>query len=140
MKRPIVYIVILGVICTALGIAIGIAVEKIYTQRHFPEIIMNYLLTHPPEERQRARMARILKRLNQELELSPQQVEKVKVILKEALPAINQARDELKNTLADVRKKTIAKISGLLSTEQKEKFKKLIAQSEKRWEKIFNQK
>jgi hypothetical protein len=140
MKRAIVYIVILGFVCTALGIVIGVTVDKIYTKRYLPEIIAAYFLSHPSQEVQRTRNANILKRLNRELDLSSEQRSQVNIILEKTLPDIRRARKELTNTLVSLRGKSISEISAILNIEQKEKFQKLIAQTEERWKKLLKPK
>jgi len=132
MKRAKIYIVILMIVCTGLGVAIGIAVEKRYASRNLPKTLRSYLLKHPVAARllkrkARARMDNILGRIDRELGLSSEQRDKVKTVLENAKQEIVQARDEFGTRLLQVREKGIAGISAVLSPKQKEKFQKLIA-------------
>ena len=140
MKRAKIYIVILMVVCTGLGAAIGIAVEKRYTSRNLPGIVRSYLLKHPgtvhlpgrkaglsPEEKLKARVDNILGRIDRELDLSSGQRDKIKAVLEDAKQEIEQARDEFGTRVLRVREKGLAEILEILNPEQKEKFKRLIA-------------
>ena len=140
MKRAIIYVVILGVVCTGLGVAIGVAIEKRYTARHFPRIVRSRLLRHPgcfhplrrkarfsPEERLRARKHNIFERIDRELGLSSKQRDEVKAILDGAKQEIKQARDEFRTQIVEVKKRSNAQILELLNPEQKEKFERLRA-------------
>lgn len=132
MKRAKIYIVILMIVCTGLGVAIGIAVEKRYTSRNLPKPSRSYLSKHPVAARllkrkARARMDNILGRIDRELGLSSKQKDQVKAVLENAKQEIVQARNEFGTRLLQVRKKGIAGISAILSPQQKEKFQKLIA-------------
>ncbi len=133
MKRAKVYIVVLMIVCTGLGVAIGIAVEKRYTSRNLRKIARSYLLKHPvaahllKRKARRARMDNILGRIDRELDLSSEQRDKVKAVLENAKQEIVQARNEFGTRLLQVREKGIAGISTVLSPKQKEKFQKLIA-------------
>ncbi len=140
MKRAKVYIVILMIVCTGLGVAIGIAVEKRYTSRNLRKIAGSYLLKHPgaahlpkrktgllPEKELKARMDNILSRIDRELGLSSEQKDQIKAVLEDAKQEIAQARDEFGTRLLRIRKKGIAGISAVLSPKQKEKLQKLLA-------------
>ena len=140
MKRAKVYIVILMIVCTGLGVAIGIAVEKRYTSRNLPKIVRSYFLKYPgaahlskrkaglfPDKKLKARVDNILGRIDRELDLSAGQRDQVKAVLEDAKEEIAQARDEFGTRLLRIRKKGIAGISAVLSPKQKEKLQRLIA-------------
>lgn len=145
MKRATVYIVILGIVCTGSGVAVGIALEKRYTRTHLPRIVRSHLLQHPgaghflrsrarlsPEERQRPGAENILKRIDRELGLSSEQRDKVKAILEDTKKEIEQARDEFRTRIVQAKEKSNAEICRLLNSEQKERFQTMIERMKER--------
>ncbi len=126
MKKAIFYIVILGLVCTGLGIAVGVAIDKIYIKTHFPQIIKSYYLNSNAEERQRIRTHRIIKQLSRELDLSNEQVDRIKDIIKQARPEIDRFREDLKNDFIKIRRKIITNILEVLDFEQRDRFQKIL--------------
>ncbi len=140
MKRAKIYIVILMIVCTGLGTAIGIAVEKRYTSRNLPRIVRSYLVKHQgaarlsgrksgrvPGKMLRARMDNILKRVDRELDLSSPQKDKIKAVLEDTKQEIEQARDEFRTRVLQAREKGTAGIAAVLSPQQEKKFQRLLA-------------
>jgi len=140
MKRAIVYLAVLGALCTGLGIAVGVVIEKKYTSGHLPEIMRAHFLKQHGKrdllgkktgidltERLKGKSKGILERIDRELNLSSEQKDKIKDILEESKREARQAKDKFKTYLAQLREKSNAKISEILTPEQKEKFEKLMA-------------
>jgi Spy/CpxP family protein refolding chaperone len=157
MKRAVIYIAILAVACIASGIAIGVAIEKSYTNRHLPQIARARLTRGPQALRmqggrlkakraraflkgrgtqegkgpQEGREPQVLNRLSQQLDLSEEQKDKTKAILEEARKNARQTANELRNSLRQIKEESNAEISEILSPEQKEKFEQLSARAKR---------
>lgn len=141
VKRAVVYIVILGVVCTVLGVAAGMLIEKRYTARYlFPQIARRHLLRQLAgpgfpgkkigpqlQKRIRARAEKVFERISQELELSPEQRDGVKAVLEGTREHVNQARDEFRRQVEQAKTESDTQILGILDAEQQEKFKRLKA-------------
>jgi len=135
MKKAVLYIAILGVVCMGLGIAVGIVINRAYTRTHLIRIIKNQYLGSNAETRQQARNNRIIKRLSRNLNLSKEQAGKIKDIVKQARPEIDQFRENVKNDFIKIKRGIIADIYEVLDSEQKEKYQALVSKKGK----IFRQ-
>lgn len=122
MKRAIIYVVILGIVCTGLGVAVGVAIDKRYTTRHLPRIAR-----FAYRERPEPGAPDIFRRIGQKLDLSSEQRDQLKAILEESKQEVKQARDEFRAQVEQLKEKNHAQILELLNPEQKEKFQRLIA-------------
>jgi Spy/CpxP family protein refolding chaperone len=147
VRRATVYIVILGFLCTGLGVAIGATVTKRHIAKNLPRIVRKHLLqqrgapyshmqgrkaglTHG--QRQGAGPAKIFERIGQELNLTSEQKDKVKAILEETREEVKQARDEFKAYVAQTKEKSHSQMAEILDPEQREKFEELTARIEER--------
>lgn len=147
MKRATVYIVVLGILCTGLGVAIGVAIDKRNTARNLPRIVRGHLLKHPRaarfleskvitarKQRQKVGAAKLFQRINRELGLTPEQSEEVKAILEGTKQEIKQSGEEFRTYVKQAREKSHAQILEVLDPEQKEKFENLTTAIEERKE------
>ena len=151
MNRATVYIVILGIACTGLGVAAGIGIEKRYTRRHLPQMVKRHLLRQreglpfqrgriPTGQAHRGQMGRerflsqqgqrpaganLIQRITRELDLSAGQKEKVQAVLQETRQQVKQARDEFKTQVEQAKEESNVQILEVLDPEQKEKFQEL---------------
>ena len=150
MKKAVIYIAILGIACTALGVAIGIGAEKRYTARHFPQIeLVKHIQGIPMrdgrlKDRKSKAMRRAghhaLKRLSQQLDLSEEQMTEVKAILEESRQDAKKTGDEFKDRLKQIKEENKIKISKTLNPEQREKFEQLSNQIKRRRHERFEEK
>ncbi|MEA3560485.1 MAG: hypothetical protein U9R31_01765 [Candidatus Omnitrophota bacterium] len=153
MKKAVIYIVILGISCTALGVAIGIGAEKRYTARHFPQIVKSRLAKHIQGSPMRDRKLKdrksntmrraghhALKRLSQQIDLSEEQNAEVKAILEESRQDAKKTSDKFKSRLKQIREESNVKISKILNPEQQEKFEQLSNRAKRRRHERFEEK
>lgn len=151
MKRATVYIVILGLLCTGLGVAIGATVTKRHIAKNLPQIVRKHLLQQREApylhmqgrkpgfthwQKQGPGAGKILERIGQELNLTSEQKDKVKTILEETREGVKQAGDEFKAYVAQTKGKSHTQITELLDPEQREKFEELTARIEERKERL----
>ena len=144
MKRATVYIVILGLVCTALGVAVGVAAEKRYTRRHLPRMVKSQLLRRHHQgkrgsfgqEGEKQRGAHRLQRIAQELNLTAEQEAQVQAILEQSKQEVTQARDEFRTQIEQTKKQSNIQILELLDPEQQEKFQELTARKERMKERM----
>ena len=145
MKKGIVYLIILGILCFISGIGVGIVFEKYYTQTHLPQVLREHFKKHPKrleakKEKTKRFQERFLKKLDQNLALSPEQEEKIRTILEESRKALKEKTEILRKELARIKEESKNKILENLTPEQKEKFKELLNRLEgktKRFKKRF---
>jgi hypothetical protein len=45
MKRAALYILMLGIACTGVGVAAGVTIEKSYTRRHLPQVVRKHFFS-----------------------------------------------------------------------------------------------
>lgn len=126
MKKAVIYVVILGVLCAGVGVVGGIVIDRRYIRTHFPRIIRDCLQGSGTEEKRSARTDKMIERLRRELDLSNEQVEQVRHVLNQLKPEIDQIRGDFKKDLLRIRGKLIIGVSEVLDLEQKEKLDKLI--------------
>ena len=125
MKRATVYIVILGIVCTGLGVAIGIGLSKRHVRRNLPGIVRHEILRHPHtagrlakrgmlthRQRQKAGPDKFLERLGQELNLSPEQAIEVQAIFEGSKKEIKQIGEQFKSQVTQVKEKSMAEINS----------------------------
>ena len=144
MKRATVYIVILGLVCTALGVAAGVAIEKRYTRKNFPRMAKSQLLRRHHQGRrgsfrqegQKPGAAHLLQRIAEELNLTAEQQAQVQTILEQSKQEVTRARDEFRSQVEQFREKSNAQILELLDPEQQEKFQELTAKKERMKERM----
>ena len=151
MKRATVYIVILGLVCTGLGVVIGATVTKRHIAKNLPQIVRKHLLQQREApylhmqgkrpglahgQRQGAGPAKIFERISEELNLTSEQKDKVKAILEETKQEVKQARDGFKTQVAQIKEKSNTQISEILDPEQREKFQKLTESIKERKERL----
>lgn len=148
MKRATVYIVILGIVCTGLGVAIGIGFSKRHVRKNLPGIVRHEILRHPytagrlakrgmlaHRQGQKAGQDKFLERLGQELNLSPEQATEVQAILEGSKKEIKQIGEQFRTQVAQVKERSNVQILEVLDLEQKEKFQELTAAMEQKREK-----
>jgi MFS superfamily sulfate permease-like transporter len=129
-KKALIYIIILGFVCTLVGVAIGITVAKGCTFKRItklPKAIAAYKahkrdMALSQEQRLEKKTNMFLKRIDEELNLSDEQKEAVRVILEQAKENTAQIQSEFKDKLLQIKQEASIKISELLNPEQKEKF------------------
>jgi Spy/CpxP family protein refolding chaperone len=139
MKKAVLYIVILGIVCTGLGIAVGIALNRIYTKRHLPRIIRDYYLSSNKEERRKIRRNQMVKWLRRELDLSNEQVNRIEDMMLRTEPEIDEFRRGLIGALVKIRRRIIEGISEVLEPEQRNKFQKLLRDRQGSWNKLMEE-
>jgi uncharacterized protein YneF (UPF0154 family) len=145
MKKATVYIIILGVLCTGVGVVSGMVIERKRLAKNFPHILRGQLLKHPQaaehvrqrlqykhQERVKDGTAKIFERIGEELNLTDQQKEQVKVILESTKQQIEVARDGFKEGMEKAKETSQAQILTVLDPEQQEKFKEITAKAEQR--------
>ncbi len=126
MKKAIIYIFILGFICIIFGVLLGIVIHKNYTQKHMLQVIKQYYLKTTPEQRQKVITVQILKALKHKLNLSPEQLNRVKDILSKATPEVKEVVGVFRDELAKIRAKIIPQVFEILDKQQQVKFKKIL--------------
>lgn len=144
MKKGVIYIVILAIVCLVAGVVLGTFLEKRYMTNQFRHAIKERIqqrqkqMADPEvqkkfrEDRQTKAKERILDRLNEELALSDEQVQEVKAIIESTEKEIHTLGEEIKTKFTEVREQGNEKILEILNPEQQEKFKTLVQEQEKR--------
>lgn len=151
MNKATLYITILAVVCICLGTALGAVVERKYVEKNLPKLIRQQLLELRSEkgfmpqghkfsqgERwgKKGEMGeRIIERLNQELNLTPEQGGQVKAILEATKGKVEQTQTQFRQSLKTLKEESHAQISTLLNDEQKAKFEEWVSKAEQRREK-----
>lgn len=134
MKKTLVYLVLLGVSCTALGIVSGIAIEKRYTKTHLPQIVRQQMAQHPGALKRLGKRfgkhpgqqkQQMIKRIVEKLDLSEEQKEQIKSILDATKKEIDTVRNEFRAKLAQFKEDSHEKISQVLTEDQKVKFEEI---------------
>ena len=152
VRRATVYIVILGLLCTVLGVAIGATVTKKHIAKNLPQILRKHFLQQQREapylhmqgrrpglthgQRQGAGLAKIFERISQELNLTSEQKDEFKVILETTKKEVEEAGDKFKAYVAQTNQKGHTQIAEILDPEQREKFEKLTENIKQRKERL----
>lgn len=126
MKKAVIYIFILGFICIIFGALLGIVIHKKYIKKHMLRVIKQYYLKTTPEQRQQVITTQILKALKHELNLSAEQLNRVKDILSQATPEVKEAVGAFRDELAEIRAKIIPQVFEILDKQQQVKFKNIL--------------
>ncbi|MFH1245021.1 MAG: hypothetical protein V1662_00880 [Candidatus Omnitrophota bacterium] len=147
MKRAIVYVVALGIICLGAGIGAGMIIEKNNTNKNLPRIMRSCMLQRRPggefskmrepgrwQEKGKVRAGAngVFGYMGKELNLSEQQQGQVKEILEQTKQKVTLARDEFNTKTMQAKEESNAQIMAILTSEQQEKYKKIMAQMEER--------
>jgi Spy/CpxP family protein refolding chaperone len=126
MKKAMIYIIILTFFSVCLGIALGVALDRLYVRTHMFKMMGKYFSTTTPEQRQSLFIGRIAERLNRQLDLSSEQLERAKDIMGAVRPKIDQARNDFQVKLKEIKQEVVTNISAILDSEQKAKFDTLL--------------
>lgn len=139
MRRSILYIVILGVLCIAVGLVAGIGIERMHTSKYLPQIVKDYLSKNPgsydtlksavklfSKDKPKGSSESIFKKLSRELKLSSEQKDKLRIILNDAKQEIDETRTQFRSGIGRIQEKAILKISEILGPRQKDKFQSLV--------------
>jgi len=145
MKKATVYIIILGILCTGLGVACGMVIERKRTAKNFPQILRHQLMQHPQgaealrsklqgahRERMQKGAAQIFQRIQEELNLNDEQKEQVKGILDQTKEKVEVAQQGFRETLEQAKENSHNQILQLLDPQQQEKFNEITAKMEER--------
>lgn len=133
MKRYLVYVLILGVLCFVGGSLVGAGLARRAVVKQFGERKreMAERLRERFEGKAGARKGademrqRLLGKIAEKLDLSADQKAKVEIILDETRQEITAAKDTFMASLKDIRERSRGKISAMLTPEQQEKLKKM---------------
>lgn len=126
MRKAIIYVAAFGIICTALGVISGVAIDRMFTRHHFRKSFGEPFDKSKMEAKKKDRAERITGMFTGKLGLSAEQAKQVKAILEGARAEVQQTRDNFRNKLIETRKKTLDQISALLNPEQKAKLDKMM--------------
>jgi len=141
MKKATVYIVVLGIVCTGLGAATGVAIERNRIKKALPHVVRKQLLRNPKALQQlagahqkirKAHGAKMVEHITKELNLTPEQQEQVKSILESAKEEVKQVQDQFKTQVQAIKEGNNERILEVLDPEQKEKFLELTAKIKER--------
>lgn len=147
MKRAVIYVVALGIVCLGVGVAAGMLIEKKNTTKNLPGIMRGCMLRKHegrgfPEMGQRGKWGQtrqkkggadgVLGRLGKELSLSDEQQGSVKEILEQAKEKVTLARDEFNTKTTQLKEESNTRIMEVLTPEQQEKYQKIITRMEER--------
>lgn len=137
MKKTVVYAVILSAVSVVLGIVTGVAIERGNTIKHLSLLGRPPLpFERQPGPRKTQKPQDIFKRVSEELNLNQEQKEKVKLILDEARKKISLIGDESREDLKSIRDESHIKIMEILTPPQQEKFKNILAQAQRQYQKL----
>lgn len=117
--------IIIGIIITlALGVILGMAMDQSIRFKHRrwakEEITQEYLLA----------------RLSRKLDLTITQVQAIGGILRMQAVKLKTARDDFRGKMKTIREETLEMIKLHLTTQQQEKYAKLVQSHRKRWQRI----
>ncbi len=141
MKRSVVYVIVLAVLCTVAGIGIGLVLERkgVYPDlRQRRQYVARQLRERFREGRplrhygQEDKGAFLLERLTERLDLSEEQVQKIKEILEDTRKEIVTARDSFDGSIKEIIEKSHTKIQTVLNPKQQEEFKEMLGEWQKR--------
>ncbi|HBU07933.1 MAG: hypothetical protein A2Y42_01130 [Omnitrophica WOR_2 bacterium GWB2_45_9] len=131
MKKTVVYAVILSVASIVLGLVAGVAIERGNTIKQLTLGRPELPFEKQREERKARKPQDIFKRVSEELNLNPEQKERVKQILDEARKKISLTGEKSREDLKAIRDESHTKIMEILTPQQQEKFKDIISQAQK---------
>src|SRR3989339_1707739 len=96
MRKTIFYMVILTAASIMFGIAVGVALDRIYFKKNFQNIVRTYLLNTSSDEIKKKWVVLSINRLDADLSLTSEQKEKLEDILEELIAAIAPQKEEYK--------------------------------------------
>jgi len=126
MNKTVIYAVILSVVSLGAGVALGMTVSQrcaIERRQHFFSGLRERGGDRAKGFQQHKQ--RLLANLAEKLNLTAEQKEKVKAILKSSREEMTSVRKDTMAKVQVLRDSTNAKIQEVLTPEQKEKFKKI---------------
>ncbi|OGF49205.1 MAG: hypothetical protein A2231_07565 [Candidatus Firestonebacteria bacterium RIFOXYA2_FULL_40_8] len=129
MRKTIFYMVILTAASIMFGIAVGVALDRIYFKKNFQNIVRTYLLNTSSDEIKKKWVVLSINRLDADLSLASEQKEKLEDILEELIAAIAPQKEEYKKALVSAVEKKDNEIMKILNDKQKEKYRKTMNQS-----------
>ncbi|NQT00298.1 MAG: hypothetical protein HQ595_04355 [Candidatus Omnitrophica bacterium] len=125
MNKATLYIVILAVLCTGVGVVIGATVTKrqVVGERGFHKF--GKMSGGFRDRMHKGMGGKLCKRLEKKLDLTAEQSEKVQVIMETSKDQAEQARDEFKAEIKQLKGNCHEQISAVLDPEQKEEYEDL---------------
>lgn len=147
MKRAVIYVVALGIVCLGVGVAAGMLIEKKNTTKNLPGMMRGCMLRKHDgrgfskmgergewgqKGQKKSGQDGILGHLGKELNLSEQQQDSVKEILEQAKEKVTLARDEFNTNTTQLKEESNARIMEVLTPEQQEKYQEMITRMEGR--------
>jgi len=130
MKKEVILVGCLVGIFTLLGVIAGMSIQQQIFKHKIENIRKSILPAKVPHLKRRTfqlgnRKYLLLERALKKLELTPQQKEEVKELLKASKEKIKEVFKEAREKVHNIKKELQKKIYSLLTEEQKEKLKKL---------------
>ena len=134
MKKTVVYALILSAVSVAAGLTAGGALERAKTKKHLEAMRPAHPFSREtrPSHKAAGGPKEIFQRLAKDLNLNPEQEQGVKNALEEARRDISAITKDSREKLLILRKESNDKIMEILAPEQQERFKKIIAEAERK--------
>lgn len=137
MKKTVVYAVILSAVSVVLGIVAGVAIERGNTIKHLVQFKQQPSSVEKGAKSLKQHTSQdIFRRVAKELNLNKEQKEKVKQILDEARKKLSLTGDKSREEVKAIRDESNIKIMEILTPQQQEKFKNIITQAQKQYQKL----
>lgn len=132
MRKAVVYIIILAIVCTGFGVILGIAFCKLQARKRIPQIIQRYQLETSVEQRINGRYEQFMRNIGSRLNLTPEQKDKIHEIYKQIIPESEAVARKLNVDLSQIRSKVIAAIFEVLDPAQKAQFQSALERIQRR--------
>jgi len=131
MRKALLYLVLFGILCIALGILIGLCLTRLQARKFVARQAQSALSAPVDPERQQERIEQTLRRLDRRLGLSDAQKTQIEAILEESRLEVNVSWEGFRKTMFSSKEKAIRSIMQVLEPGQKEKFRQLIESRKK---------